>query len=97
MTAGEGLLRQAGCLDCHSTDGTSRLGPTLKGLYDSDVEVFTAGKKRIVIADEEYCRRSILEPEADVVTGYRDMMPSEKGRLTDEEIRQIVEFLRNLR
>jgi cytochrome c oxidase subunit II len=95
--SGEKLLRHWGCMDCHSTDGSKGIGPSFKGLYDAKVEVTTAGKHRTVVADEPYCRRSILDPGADVVDGYRDMMPSGKGKLTDEEIDQILAAIETLR
>ena len=94
---GEALLRQKGCLDCHSLDGSKRIGPSLKGLYESTVEVFTSGKRRSIAADEEYCTRSILDPGADVVEGYKDMMPTGTGKYTDAELHEMVEFLKTLK
>ena len=94
---GEKLLRIKGCLDCHSTNGAKGIGPTFKGLYGSRVDVTTAGRKRTVVADEEYCRRSLIDPGADVLVGYRDSMPSEKGKLTEAEVAEIVTFLESLR
>jgi cytochrome c oxidase subunit II len=94
---GEKLLRHWGCLDCHSTDGSNGVGPSFKGLYGSKVEVTTAGRHRTIVADETYCRRSILEPGADVLKGYRDLMPSGKGKLTDEEIGRIIAAIEELR
>jgi len=93
----EKLLRIKGCLDCHSTNGAKGIGPTFKGLYGSRVDVTTAGRKRTVVADEEYCRRSLIDPGADVLVGYRDSMPSEKGKLTETEVAEIVTFLESLR
>ena len=93
---GDKLLRHWGCLDCHSTDGSAGIGPTFKGLYDSTVRVSAAGKSRTVVADETYCRRSILDPGAEVVDGYRDAMPAGRGKLTDEEIAQIIAALEAL-
>jgi len=49
---GRQVLEEKGCLGCHSTDGTARIGPTFKGLYDSSVTVLTNGKERTVKADE---------------------------------------------
>jgi len=89
------LLETKGCLGCHSTDGSKKIGPTFKGLYGAEVEVLTNGKKRAIIADEEYLRRSITEPAADIVEGYPNIMP--KLPVTDEEVKAIIEYLKELK
>jgi cytochrome c oxidase subunit 2 len=93
---GAALLQQKGCLGCHSTDGSRLVGPTFKGLYGRTVEVVTAGKQRTLTADDDYIRTSILTPSADVVVGFRDIMPPGKPELTDREIEQIVAYLHDL-
>jgi cytochrome c oxidase subunit 2 len=97
MAGGEDLLRQEGCLACHSLDGSSKTGPTFKGLAGSTVKVVTAGKPREVTADEEYLRRSILDPRADVVVGYPDVMPAPPGGTSDETIEGLVQAIEALR
>ncbi len=94
---GEELLRQKGCLGCHSTDGSLLTGPTFKGLYGRSEEVVTAGKLRRITVDDAYIRTSILTPSADLVSGFRDIMPPGKPELTDQEIEQIVAYLHELR
>jgi cytochrome c oxidase subunit II len=93
---GTTMLKLKGCLDCHSLDGSPLVGPTFHGLFGSRVQVVTEGKKRMVTADEDYLRRSILDPNVDVVAGFRPMMPPEKGNLTAEEIEETVETLKTL-
>jgi cytochrome c oxidase subunit 2 len=44
--------------------------------------------------DEAYVRRSILEPNADVVKGFQPIMPSFSGVLKEEEIKAIIDYLR---
>jgi cytochrome c oxidase subunit 2 len=92
--AGKELLEKHGCLGCHSLDGTPKVGPTLKGIWGRSVTVLTAGKERSVTVDEQYLRRSLLEPNADVVKGFPPVMPSFAGKLTDAEITAIIGFLR---
>ncbi len=91
------LLEEKGCSGCHSVDGLHGVGPTLKGLYGHTVRVLIGGKERDVTADEEYLRRSILEPEAEIVRGFQPIMPSFKGKLTEEELGQIVDTIKFLR
>ncbi len=93
--SGKELLDEKGCLGCHTTDGTARIGPTFKRLYGSTVIVSTNGKQRTVKADEEYLRRSIREPKADVVKGFPDIMPTIP--IAPEDLDAIVEYLETLR
>jgi cytochrome c oxidase subunit 2 len=89
------LYQGRGCIGCHSIDGSPRVGPTFKGLFGNSVTVTTDGKERIVVADETYLRKSILEPGADVVKGFPPVMPPEK--LTDSELDEIVKYLETLK
>jgi len=89
------LLRTKGCLGCHTTDGTQKVGPTFKGLYGSQVTVATNGKERTILADEDYLKRSVLEPAADIAKGYPNIMP--KLPMSKEELDQIVDYLETLK
>jgi cytochrome c oxidase subunit 2 len=89
------LLENKGCLGCHSIDGSKKIGPTFKGLYGHEVEVLTGGRERKVVADEEYLRKAILEPSADIVEGYPNIMP--KLPVTEEELKAIIEYLKGLK
>jgi cytochrome c oxidase subunit 2 len=92
---GEQLAVTKGCIACHSTDGSSRVGPTWKGLYGRQIKVMTAGKERTVIADNSYLRKSIEEPNADITEGYPPVMPKEK--LTDAELKGLVDYIESLK
>jgi cytochrome c oxidase subunit 2 len=93
---GAKLVQEKGCVACHSFDGTAKVGPTLKGVFGRKVLVLTGGKEHKIVADEDYIKRSMLEPQADVVKGFPPIMPSQKGLLTDDEIEAIVEYLKTL-
>jgi cytochrome c oxidase subunit 2 len=94
--AGKELLEKHGCLGCHSLDGSPKVGPTFKGIWGRPVTVLTGGKERAVIVDEAYLRRSILEPNADVVKGFQPVMPS-FPELKDVEVEAIVELIEGVR
>ncbi len=93
---GRALLESNGCLGCHSLDGSRIVGPTFKGIFGKKGRVVTDGAERDVVADEEYLRRAILKPNADVAVGYPPIMPSQEGILSDEQIDAIIEYLKTV-
>mgnify|MGYP001150827205 CR=1 FL=1 len=92
---GSQIFREKGCKACHSIDGTPLVGPSVKGLFGKKVVVLTDGKERSVVAGETYLRKSILQPNADVVKGFPPIMPAQK--LTDKDIEEIIQFLKELK
>jgi cytochrome c oxidase subunit II len=93
---GAKLVQEKGCVACHSLDGSAKVGPTLKGVYGRKVTVVTAGKEREITVDDEYIKRSLLVPQADIVKGFPPIMPSQKGLLKENEIDAIIQYLKNL-
>ena len=91
--AGEMLYTMRGCKQCHSIDGTAGIGPTLQGLYGSERQIRNGAP---VVADENYIRESIVDPMARVVAGYDPVMPTYQGRIKDEEITAIIEYMKTL-
>lgn len=91
------LLRNTGCIACHSLDGTKLVGPSFKGLYGSE-RVVTAGTGQItVIADEKYISTSIYNPDSEIVSGYaKGLMKSYKELLKDEDIVTMTNYLKTL-
>lgn len=92
--SGQELLKSKGCLGCHSTDGTRKAGPSFMGLMGRQETVITDGSERQITVDEDYIRRSIREPKADVVKGYPPIMPALD--LEEEEAGALIEFIRAL-
>jgi cytochrome c oxidase subunit 2 len=91
---GEDVYKKKGCTTCHSVDGTSKIGPTLKGLWDKK-RVFEDGPS--IKADADYIRESLLSPTAKVVKGFAPRMPPYQGQLSEEEVNQIIEFIKTLK
>ena len=81
------------CNACHSVDGSRLVGPTVRGLYQSTRE-FTDGTS--AVADEAYLREQILVPASKVTAGYPNAMPAYAGRLSDEELHALVEYIKEL-
>ncbi|MBI4681620.1 MAG: cytochrome c oxidase subunit II [Nitrospirae bacterium] len=91
------LLEEKGCLDCHTTDGAIGVGPSFKGLFGRRVIVIAGGKEREVFADEAYLKKSILHPGADIVNGFTDIMPPQSDNMSEEEISEIINYLKELK
>jgi cytochrome c oxidase subunit 2 len=89
---GSKLFRKFQCVTCHSADSKAR-APVLENLYGRNV---TLDDGRIVRADETYLRESILFPDAKIVAGFKPIMPSFKGQIDEEEVLQLIAFLKTL-
>jgi cytochrome c oxidase subunit II len=94
VKAGELLYSRRGCAQCHSIDGTAGTGPSFKGIFGHKVEFSNAATTEV---DENYIRESILNPSAKIVKGYRDQMPTFKGVTSDEEITDLIEYIKSLK
>jgi len=90
--AGARLFRQFNCHTCHEAGPTSR-GPSLHEVFGKRVQLKTGGA---VAADEGYLRESILQPNAKVVAGYEPVMPTYQGLASEEQVMQIIAYLKSL-
>ncbi len=88
---GEQLYAQNNCNTCHSLDGSKLVGPSWKGLFGRS-EAFEDGSS--VIADENYIKESILEPNAKVVKGYSPVMPAYV--MQDAQIDALIAYIKTL-
>lgn len=93
------VLKKNACLSCHSQDGSVIVGPSFKGLWGAERQVADeSGKKLKLNADEQYIKTSIYEPNKHVVEGFnKGLMVSYKDAITEEELKQIVEYLKTLK
>lgn len=95
LEQGRALAEQYGCLACHSTDGSPSVGPTWLGLYESEVPLADG---TTVEADDDYLHRSIVDPGAEIVAGFPDIMPKTfLDQLTEEQIHLIVEYVESVK
>jgi len=90
---GEALVSQNGCNACHSVDGSSGVGPSFAGLWGSERAFQNADP---VTADENYIRESILQSNAKVLEGYDPVMPAYQGVINDQQIGDIIEYIKTL-
>jgi cytochrome c oxidase subunit 2 len=91
-TAGQKQFEQLGCITCHNPKGGG-VGPSLVGVFGSNVQLQGG---QTVTADEEYLRESILEPQAKVVAGYSPVMPTYQGQIGQEQLQQLIAYLKSL-
>ena len=90
------LLQSNACTGCHTLDGTPLVGPSFKGLYGSKRLVIEDGQEKIVIADSTYIKASILEPDKQVVKGFKSgMMRAYSKVIKDDEIKSIIVYFEN--
>ncbi len=83
VAQGKQLFDQYRCTVCHSTTGATAAGPSLVGLAGSQVKLNSGV---VVIANTQYLKQSILDPDSQIVNGYG---PSVMSAATDPFMDQI--------
>src|SRR4029077_12759296 len=68
-------------------------GPNLQGTYGKQVLLEDG---RTVVADDNYVRESILNPTAKIVAGFKPVMPTFQGLVTDEQLNALVAYVKSL-
>jgi cytochrome c oxidase subunit II len=92
---GKILTEVKGCVACHSADGSIRIGPTYKGIFESEVTLTDGTKVKV---DENYIRESILKPQAKIVKGFEGiMMPTYAGQLDESELNAVIEYIKSVK
>ena len=90
--SGEKVFAELGCATCHRPDAEGR-GPNLQGLFGRTVQLEDG---RTVTADENYIRESILDPGAKVVKGFKPVMPTFQGIVSEEQLNALVAYVKSL-
>lgn len=93
LEIGEELVKT--CTSCHTFDGSPKVGPTFKGIWGRPSTVVTNGQERTVTVDAAYIKKSLQEPQADVVKGFLPAMLPQA--LTDSEITAVTEYLKTIK
>ncbi len=72
-----------------------RAGPRtdLTGIYNKPVLLDDG---RTMIADENYVRESILNPTAKIVNGFKPVMPTFQGIVSEEQLNALVAYVKSL-
>ena len=99
VARGKALYTSDGCSACHSLSGAAGAGPTFKGLAGGTTTLTTG---QSVAADDAYLQRSIADPDAQIVKGYRQgiMTPAVAALglgAKPSDIRALVAFIKSQR
>jgi len=88
-TTGEQIFTAAGCAACHTlakANASGNIGPSLDELAQ------VAGEQEG--SPEDYVRESVIDPDAVVAEGFQaGVMPAYEGRLNDEQLQTLAEYL----
>lgn len=91
---GKALYQSKACIGCHSIDGSALVGPSFKGLYGTPQKL-TDGTT--VTADDAYIKESIQQPQAKIVSGYENKGAMPPMGLSDDDVKDVIEFMKTLK
>ena len=91
IESGQRIVDKYKCLDCHAPQWNR--APSFAGLFGRQERLADGGT---VVVDRNYIRESILNPNAKIVAGYTPIMPTFQGRISEEEIQQIISYIESL-
>ena len=89
VEAGRQLFTSLGCVTCHGS-----VAPTMAGLFMSKRELQDGST---AVADDNYLRESILDSTERVVAGYAPIMPSFRGQISEEQLMNLIAYIKSLR
>src|SRR6202035_1404444 len=94
VDSGAQLFQSLACVTCHApAPGMPARAPRLEGLFGRAVKLADG---RTVTADDNYIRESILSPAAKVTAGWEPIMPTFQGQVTEEQLVQLVAYVKSL-
>jgi cytochrome c oxidase subunit 2 len=89
---GEKLFEKYACNTCHTSTAGAR-GPVLAGIYGK-TRALTNGQS--VVADDNYIRESILNPQAKIAAGFQPIMPTFQGQVSEDDLIRLLAYVRTL-
>ena len=91
-TSGEHLFSLLGCASCHTASAQMN-APSLAGVYGT-TQKFADGSTHVV--DDTLIRQAIIQPDSVQLPNYKNVMPTFKGQLTEEQMLQLIAYVRSL-
>ncbi len=92
VARGRRLFTLHGCAGCHAAESRFH-APQLEGIYGRQVPLDDG---RFVIANEQYLRDAVLDPQREIAAGYEPVMPSYRGQLNEADLLDLLAYLRSL-
>ena len=97
---GRKLYTKLQCVTCHTGNAEAK-APNLEGIYRkhipiSHIDGVKTKEGTKVFADDSYIRESILYPNAKVAAGWESIMPTYQGLVTEEELLQVIAYIKSL-
>jgi cytochrome c oxidase subunit 2 len=89
--AGQRVFQRLGCNACHSFENRVMPGPPLRNIYGKEVKLLDG---TTMVRDDAYLKRSILDPGAQTVDGYRPTMVGYGPMLQPGELDQLLALIR---
>jgi cytochrome c oxidase subunit 2 len=90
--AGARLFNQYGCDTCHKSDGSGK-GPVLDGVFGKPQPLKDG---RTLMVDEGFIRQAITNPNSMPLANYAPVMPTFQGQLNEEQILQLMAYVKSL-
>jgi cytochrome c oxidase subunit 2 len=91
--AGQQLFQSLGCTSCHGANGEGGRGPVLAGIFGQKTQLQNGQSQTV---DEAYIRESITNPQAKLVAGFGAIMPTFQGQVSEDQLVQLVAFIKSL-
>ncbi|QEG20270.1 cytochrome c oxidase subunit II [Mariniblastus fucicola] len=84
------------CSGCHNKTAEAGTGPGFGDLWGKEESLMGGSKIKV---DEQYVYNSIMEPNKDIVAGYGPVskMNSFQGKLSPEDVNQVIAYLKYLK
>ena len=89
---GEQLFQKYACNTCHTNTAGAR-GPVLAGIYG---KARSLADGRSVVADDNYIRESILNPQAKIAAGFQPIMPTFQGQVSEDDLIRLLAYMKTL-
>ena len=92
--SGEVIAKTRGCLTCHSTDGSAKVGPTFKDVWRTNVELADGTQ---ILYDQHYVRESVRSPNARSRPGFPpSCVAFDETVLSEQELERLITFMKTL-
>ncbi|MDP6823853.1 MAG: c-type cytochrome [Dehalococcoidia bacterium] len=87
---GERLFKNESCSACHAIDDRRVTGPGLAGIGA------VAATRDPALNADEYLERAIRNPGEYIVDGFSNVMPNTYGRLPQDDVDDLIAYLKTL-